>query len=60
MKLRRISYNALNARQKENFNFQKVSAVLADYGFVTLRLCDDWQGADFLAQHIDGFNSRAD
>ncbi len=54
MKLKRIEYARLNARQKENFNFQKLSAVLADYGFVTFRLTDDWQGADFLAQHIDG------
>jgi hypothetical protein len=29
----RVSYKALNARQRENYNFQKVSAVLADYGF---------------------------
>ncbi|HEV2947263.1 MAG TPA: SPASM domain-containing protein [Gemmataceae bacterium] len=36
MKLKRISYSSLNAKQKENFNFQKISAVLADYGFVTL------------------------
>lgn len=50
----RISYAALNSRQKENYNFQKASAVLAEYGFVTLRLSDDWQGADFIAQHIDG------
>jgi hypothetical protein len=28
--------------------------VLADYGFLTMRLSDDWQGADFIAQHIDG------
>lgn len=54
MQLKRISYSSLNSRQKENFNFQKVSAVLADYGFVTLRLSDDWRGADFIAQHIDG------
>ena len=54
MQLKRIRYSSLNSRQKENFNFQKVSAVLADYGFVTLRLSDDWQGADFIAQHIDG------
>ncbi len=44
----------LNARQKENYNFLKVSAVLADYGFMTMRLSSDWQGADFIAQHIDG------
>lgn len=54
VKLKRIQYSKLNSRQKENFNFQKVSALLADYGFVTLRMNDDWQGADFIAQHIDG------
>jgi len=50
----KIDYKALNSRQKENFNFQKVSAVLADYGFQTLRLSDDWQGADFIANHVSG------
>ena len=54
MKLKRIKYNNLNARQKESYNFQKVSSLLADYGFTTIKLADDWQGADFLAQHIDG------
>ncbi len=54
MKLKLVTYSELNARQKENYNFQKVSAILADYGFVTLRLTDDWHGADFIAQHIDG------
>ena len=48
----RIDYTALNSRQKENYNFQKVSAVLADYGFTTIRLSDDWQGADFIAIHV--------
>lgn len=52
--LEKISYDKLNARQKENFNFQKVSAVLADYGYVTIRLSDDWNGADFIALHISG------
>lgn len=49
---KRIAYGKLNSRQKENFNYQKLSAVLADFGFVTHRLSDDWQGADFIAQHI--------
>jgi len=49
-----IDYKLLNARQKENYNYQKVSAILADYGFHTQRLTDDWNGADFIAQHIDG------
>jgi hypothetical protein len=52
--LKQIDYSDLNARQKENYNFQKVSAILADFGFVTHRLSDDWQGADFIAQHISG------
>lgn len=51
---KRVKYDDLNAKQKESFNFQKVSSVLADYGFVTLRLSSDWQGADFIAQHRDG------
>jgi hypothetical protein len=49
-----IRYAELNSRQKENYNFQKLSAVLADFGFVTMRLSDDWHGADFIAQHVDG------
>jgi hypothetical protein len=52
--LTRIDYEQLNARQKENYNFLKIGAVLADYGFMTMRLSDDWQGADFIAQHVDG------
>jgi hypothetical protein len=52
--LKRINPAELNSRQKENYNYQKISALLADYGFMTMRLSDDWQGADFIAQHIDG------
>ena len=44
----------LNARQQENYNFFKVAARLADYGFNCIRLSDDWQGADFIACHRDG------
>lgn len=54
LELRPIRYADLNSRQQENYNFQKLSAVLADYGFVTMRLSDDWHGADFIAQHVDG------
>lgn len=53
-----ISYESLNARQQESYNFQKLSGVLAGYGFVTMRLSDDWNGADFLAQHISGYTLR--
>ncbi|GHA64983.1 hypothetical protein GCM10009007_01790 [Formosimonas limnophila] len=51
---KRIQYEQLNSRQKENFNFQKIAAELADYGFNCMWLNDDWQGADFIACHIDG------
>ena len=50
----KIDYNCLNAKQKENFNFQKVAAAFADYGFNCIQLTDDWNGADFLANHVDG------
>ncbi|MFL6314105.1 MAG: hypothetical protein ACJ71W_18555 [Terriglobales bacterium] len=47
-----IPYETLNARQKEIFNFQKLSATLADYGFNCIKLADDWGGADFIAFHV--------
>ena len=52
--LEKISYSELNSKQKENYNFHKVAAALADYGYNSLRLNDDWQGADFIA--INGDN----
>jgi hypothetical protein len=27
--------------------------VLADFGYLTIRLSDDWNGADFIAQHFE-------
>ncbi len=54
MRFEKIKYKYLNSRQKETYNFQKISAILADYGFVTIKLNDDWQSADFIAQHVDG------
>src|SRR5258706_6333363 len=49
----KINYAELNSRQQESYNFQKVSAVLADYGYTTIRLSSDWKGADFIAQHFN-------
>jgi frataxin-like iron-binding protein CyaY len=49
-----VGYSDLNAKQKELFNFQKIAARLADYGFNCIKLADDWQGADFLAYHVNG------
>ncbi|MEM6933467.1 MAG: hypothetical protein AAF526_07735 [Pseudomonadota bacterium] len=53
----KIDYGDLNSRQKENYKFQKIAGELADYGYNCLRLNDDWQGADFLAVHVDGRTS---
>ena len=50
----KVQYNALKGKQKEIYNFQKVSAHLADYGYTTIKLDDDWMGADFIAIHFDG------
>ena len=54
MRLQRIVYKDLNAKQKENYNYHKVSSLLADYGFSGILLSDDYNGADFLAMHKDG------
>lgn len=50
----KVDYASLNARQQELYNFQKMAARLADYGYNCIWLTDDWQGADFLACHADG------
>lgn len=50
----RVPYRELNALQQENYNFHKVATRLADYGFNCIRLSDDWQGADFIAMHVNG------
>ena len=57
MKLTKVKYSDLNSRQKEIFNFQKAAGRLAEYGFNCIKLADDWQGADFLAYHVDGSNT---
>lgn len=54
LQLEPIAYRNLNAIQQESFNFQKLAAVLADFGYITMRLSDDWKGADFVAQHVSG------
>lgn len=54
MIFQRVDYKTdLNHRQKENYNFHKIAALLADYGFNSIRLSDDYEGADFLAIHIN-------
>lgn len=52
--INRINYTELNARQKESFNFHKIAAKLSDFGFNSMWLTDDWEGADFISVHKDG------
>ena len=54
MKLEKINYSDLNAKAQEMYNFHKVAAVLADYGYTSIWLSNDWNGADFIAVHVDG------
>ena len=54
MKLEKVRYSSLSNKQKEQYNYHKVSALLADYGFAGIILADDYKGADFLAVHKDG------
>ena len=49
----KIDYDSLNSKQKENFNYHKVASALADYGYDSMRLNNDWQGADFIAVNGD-------
>ena len=51
--MKKIKYSELNSRQKENYNFHKVASALADYGYNSMRLNDDWQEADFIAVKND-------
>ena len=53
LKLERVNYSELNSKQKENYNFHKVASALADYGYDSMRLNNDWQGADFIAVKND-------
>lgn len=52
--LQKVDCGKLNARQKETYNFQRVAARLAEYGYNSILLSDDWLGADFIAYHNDG------
>jgi hypothetical protein len=49
----KVSYGVLNSKQKENYNFHKIASALADYGYDSMRLNNDWQGADFIAVKND-------
>ena len=50
----RVPYEELESAQQENYNYHKISARLADFGYTTIRLYDDFEGADFIAKHVRG------
>lgn len=52
--LKPICLSALDNKQREAFRYQKVSAILADYGLTCTWLIADWRGADFVAVGVDG------
>ena len=52
--LTRICFSALDNKQREAYHYQKVSAILADYGLTCNWLIADWRGADFVAVGVDG------
>ena len=54
LRLDKVVYQDLNAKQKESYNFQKLSSVLADYGYTAYRMFDDYNGADLHAVRITG------
>ena len=56
LKLEPIQYKTLNAKAQETYNFHKMAAILADYGYHCLWLNDDWNGADCIAIHADGIS----
>ena len=52
--LTKVVYKDLNSRQKETYNFHRVASHLAEYGYNSILLSDDWLGADFIAYHNNG------
>jgi hypothetical protein len=58
LNFKKITYAQLNDRQKENYNFHKLASKLADYGFNSMWLNDDWMGADFIAYNNNGITLK--
>lgn len=54
MNLEKLKYDDLSGKAKETWNFQKVSALLVEYGFATNWLNVDFESADFVAVHFNG------
>ncbi len=46
---KKVDYKKLNAKQKENYNYHHIASALAEYGYNSMWLNNDWEGADFIA-----------
>jgi len=46
---KKIKYESLKPKQQEIYNFQRVSAIFAEYGYSVTLLRDDIEFADFVA-----------
>ena len=56
MKMEKVLYSELSAKAQESYNFHKLSAILADYGFSSNWLNVDFESADFIATHFNGID----
>jgi hypothetical protein len=56
IRLEQVKYQDLPAKAQETYNFHKMAAILADYGYNCLWLNNDWNGADCIAIHTDGIS----
>lgn len=48
----KVDYQDLNAKQREVYNFHLIAARLAQYGYASYPIRDDWNGGDMFARHM--------
>lgn len=48
----KVEYRQLNGKQQEVHNFHQIAARLAQYGYATYPIRDDWNGGDMIARHM--------
>jgi hypothetical protein len=48
----KVEYSKLNGKQQEVHNFHQIAARLAQYGYATYAIRDDWNGGDMIARHM--------
>src|SRR5689334_3681623 len=48
----KVEYAELNGKQQEVHNFHQIAARLAQYGYATYPIRDDWNGGDMIARHM--------